>query len=228
MAAQQYEVEIKGLLGTEDAADDFKYRLVNHSVKPVLTSVSKQLNHYFKGGNPSSLLKSLNKYLSSDSKKKLAKIIESGRNVSVRTRLSNKDVLFVVKASLGADTSSNGVIRIELEQKVKLSLDELDKKIVEAGYSYEAKWSRKREEFKIKDVTICLDKNAGYGYLVEFEKVLKNSAQLSNARKDLLKFMSQFRVPELKQSKLEKMFAYYNGNWKRYYGTDKVFDYSKI
>lgn len=228
MASQQYEVEIKCLLGTEDKADFFKKRLTEHSKSVIYKSFCNQLNHYFEGGTPAKLHTQLQKYLPAKSAKQLKDIAEKGTNLSVRTRQADDKVLFVVKASLGTDSSSNGVTRIELEVPVKLSLEALDKLILKAGYTYQAKWSRKREEYKVGDITVCFDKNAGYGYLVEFEKVLKKKDQLAKAQQEIRDFMKTLKVAELQQSRLERMFRYYNNNWDQYYGTDKVFDYSKI
>lgn len=228
MAAGHYEVEIKCLLGEEERANSFKRKLLTCSDKVLYTDFSNQLNHYFEGGDAKKLHKQLEKKLSAKASKELKKIAEKGTNISVRTRKADDTVLFVVKASLGSDSSENGVIRSELEVPVKLSLDALDNEICKAGYRYQAKWSRKREEYRVGDINVCFDKNAGYGYLVEFEKVLRKPDQVQQATEEIRNFMKILKVPELKQSKLERMFKYYNNNWQDYYGTEKVFDYSKI
>ena len=105
-----------------------------------------------------------------------------------------------------------------------ITLDELDKLLLDAGLEYQAKWSRKREEYKLGDTNICIDKNAGYGYLAEFEKVVADRSLADEVKEGLLKIMKDFGVIELPQARLERMFAYYNKNWPDYYGTEKIFN----
>ena len=151
------------------------------------------------------------------------KIVE-GEKISVRTREMNGIAKIVMKASVGTDSSENGVVRMEIEEPTKgLTFDELDKMVLTAGYRYQAKWSRAREEYQIQDISVCLDKNAGYGYLAEFEKVINDTAHTAKARKEIDKLMQALGVAELPQDRLERMFAYYNKHWPEYYGTDKVF-----
>lgn len=72
------------------------------------------------------------------------------------------------------ESSSNGTARIEWEVDLpSMTLDEMDTLVLQAGFSYQAKWSREREGYMLNDNTVlCLDKNAGYGYLAEFERVI--------------------------------------------------------
>lgn len=218
-----YEVEIKSLLGSKERADKLVEALKVHDPQTKLVSSHSQLNHYFVGGDISKLTASLRAHLTEEDQKKLSDIVESGSNFSVRTRDSDGKVLVVVKASVDAGSSHNTVTRLEFEARVKLSLEELDKLVLGAGYEYQAKWSREREEYMSKGLTVCLDKNAGYGYLAEFEKVVEDEGELNAARKELEVFMESVGVSELSQDRLERMFAYYNQNWRDYYGTDKVF-----
>lgn len=105
-----------------------------------------------------------------------------------------------------------------------MTLDELDKILLDAGLNYQAKWSREREEYVVGDTTICLDKNAGYGYLAEFEKVVDDESKTAEVKASLEEVMKEFGVEELKQDRLERMFAHYNTHWPEYYGTDKTFN----
>ena len=132
-------------------------------------------------------------------------------------------VSFILKASIGDDSSANGGSRIEVDEPVKLSLEQLDKKLIDAGLAYQAKWSREREEYKSKNTHITIDKNAGYGYLAEFEQVVDDSSKAEEARRELSGLMDELGVLELPQERLERMFAHYNKHWPEYYGTDKVF-----
>jgi predicted adenylyl cyclase CyaB len=164
------------------------------------------------------------KYLFSDAEReKFKKMVEKGSAFSVRTRQKDEEVLLVVKASLDEGTSENTVSRLEFEEKMPVLLAELDALVEESGYTYQAKWSREREEYTYKGANICLDKNAGYGYLAEFEKIVDDESMLEGVRKDLDALMAELGVEELSQDRLERMFAHYNENWPEYYGTDKTF-----
>ena len=131
--------------------------------------------------------------------------------------------MLVVKASLGTDTSANGVSRMEFEEAVNITLAELDKLLEDAGFKYQAKWSRERVEYVLPNMNITLDKNAGYGYLSEFEAVIGEDGDTEATRKMLMSEIESFGLDELPQERIERMFAYYNEHWPEYYGTDKTF-----
>lgn len=214
------EIEIKSLLGSN--AGQFKNALL--SFNPSLVGTSKQLNHYFVDGDVRKLYELLNDYLSVADRERFTQAIEQGKNYSVRTRLHNEQVLVILKASIDHTTSANGITRIEFEAEAGgLSLDELDALLLKAGFRYQAKWSREREEYQLNDVNICLDKNAGYGYLAEFEIVVDHADHAPQARQRIDQLMQKLGAQELPQDRLERMFAYYNANWEQYYGTDNTF-----
>ena len=70
---------------------------------------------------------------------------------------------------------------------------------------------------------MCLDRNAGYGYVAEFEKMVDEEADVMKARDGVRALMAELGAEELSQDRLERMFAHYNANWQDYYGTDKIF-----
>jgi adenylate cyclase class IV len=224
MSSETYEIEIKSLLGDEQGAHDFRNKLMVVCPGVSVSSREKQLNHYFEGGDLKTLAEHISPRLSEENREKLSRIVERATSASVRTRESDGDVRFVVKASLGDDTSANGVARAELDVPMEgMTLEELDNEILASGYTYQAKWSRNREVYELPEATICLDRNAGYGYLVEFEKVVTDESEIEGARSELLALMAEFGAEELPQDRLERMFAHYNSHWPEYYGTDKVF-----
>jgi adenylate cyclase class IV len=188
-----------------------------------LISRNRQLNHYFVGGDVSELPVVMKEYLSPEARKKLDDLASRAKEFSVRTRERDDTVLLVVKASVGDDTSANGVARMEFEEKVSLSLEELDALILSAGFTYQAKWSREREEYACSGANVCLDRNAGYGWLAEFEKVVESEAEVGPARTAVEALMKECGVEELPQERLERMFAFYNTHWPDYYGTEKIF-----
>lgn len=219
-----FEIEIKSLLGAQENADAFRERLLCFSTPAKLTGKNSQLNHYFTGGDMQALADAIDPYLNEEHKESLKKVLQEGKSHSIRTRQVDGKVLLVVKASIGEDTSANGVSRMEFEEAIaSLTLDELDQVLLDSGLEYQAKWSRDREEYALGDVNVCLDRNAGYGYLTEFEKVIDSADEAQSTKEGLLQLMQELGVYELPQDRLERMFAYYNANWRDYYGTDKVF-----
>lgn len=223
----QIEIEIKSLLGEKSKADKLVSDLVQKGFDISNVKKSSQLNHYFIYKDLTKFKQEFSKIVSN--KEDFDNILEKGREFSIRTRESNsnennKKVILVIKASLGEDSSQNGVSRLEFEEVMPMSLEELDKKILDCGLEYQAKWSRQREEYKKDNMAVCIDKNAGYGYLAEFEVVTEKEDEVENVKNNLLKFMEEMGTEELKQDRLERMFDFYNKNWPDYYGTDKIFN----
>lgn len=218
-----YEIEIKTLLGEKEYADALINRMKELDPTCTSTETHKQLNHYFTGGNLENLFAQTEHLFSPKVKEKFRHIAEKGTEFSVRSRQKNDTVLLVVKASVDSGTSSNAVSRLEFEEEVPCSLAELDALVLDAGFTYQAKWSREREEYTYKGANVCIDKNAGYGYLAEFEKVVTDAFALESVRSELDVLMRELGVAELPQDRLERMFEFYNKNWSEYYGTDKTF-----
>lgn len=218
------EIEIKSLLGEKSKADEFREKLLAKYPDARVKPATKQLNHYFVDGDFGRLSDALSKYLTDAQKKDFAEIVQKGKSFSVRTRETDGKVMIVIKASLGQDTSDNGVSRMEFEEVLPLTLDELDNILQGCGFNYQAKWSRERVEYVLPNMNITLDKNAGYGYLSEFESVIGEDGDIEKTRQALLAEMESLGLKELPQERIERMFAYYNEHWPEYYGTDKVFN----
>ena len=226
-----YEVEIKSLLGSKERADEVREAMKRADPTCVLTSRNKQLNHYFEpstglgssGGNLAKLVEISAPKFPPEISGRLFDLAERVKDFSVRTRDKDGKVFLVVKASVGDDTSANGIARMEFEEKVSMTLAELDALVLSAGFKYQAKWSREREEYLCRGVNITLDKNAGYGWLAEFERVVNDKAQLASAEAQVRALMKELNVEELPQDRLERMFDFYNTHWKDYYGTERIF-----
>lgn len=221
-----YEIEIKSLLGTQEVADTLVENMKKLDPGCVKISSSSQLNHYFEGGEVENLYAAVKDKLSSENKTKFEKIVAIGKNLSIRTREAGNKVILVIKASVDDTTSANGTARLECEAELsQMSLDEVDQLVLSAGYRYQAKWSRERTEYTLPahDTTVCLDKNAGYGYLAEFERVITDKTLADAVKAELRMLMGTLGTHELMQDRLERMFAHYNQHWSEYYGTDKVF-----
>ena len=219
-----YEIEIKSLLGSREKADELRENLKKVAPSTKFISRHKQLNHYFIDGNLDKLYKNVEGLFPAKISKSLKDIIGEGHDFSVRTREIDDRVLLVIKASIDDTTSANGISRIEFEEEIKdKTLDKLDKLLLDAGFKYQAKWSREREEYMCKGTSVSIDKNAGYGYLAEFERMIDDSDNAEETQKELRSLMEKVGVVELAQDRLERMFAYYNEHWPEYYGTDKIF-----
>jgi len=221
--AHSYEVEVKSLLGSSERAQNIRKAIKKIDAKVKLISRNKQLNHYFTDGDLKKLARNAADYLPADAANRLSDIVKKASDVSVRTRDKDGEVLLVVKASVDDTTSANGIARLEFEEQVNMSLEELDELVQKSGYKYQAKWSREREEYKCKGTNITLDRNAGYGWLAEFERIVDDKSAISKAREDIDELMKKLGVEELQQARLARMFDFYNKNWPDYYGTDKIF-----
>ncbi len=219
-----YEVELKSLLGEEENATALKTKMCELDPNCACVSKNKQLNHYFHGGDINKLYEKTHHLVDGPELEKFKLMLEKGSGFSVRTRQRDDEVLLVVKAAIDGGTSENTVKRLEFEEPVKVSLDELDNLVQEAGYEYQAKWSREREEYEFKGANVCIDKNAGYGYLAEFEKIIADENLVDEAREEIDRLMTELGVEELSQDRLARMFDFYNQNWPDYYGTDKTFN----
>jgi len=220
-----YEIEIKSLLGSKERAEELKRRLVQLFPALKLLPSHKQKNFYFNTPNDlAAVLTAVSSYLTSRKREELSHIIKNAKTgVSIRTREADGKALFIMKASTGDDSSANGVSRVEFEEAVDLSFDALNQKLLDAGLSYQAKWSRERDAYDLGNIHVTIDKNAGYGYLAEFEKIIADGSAAQSAKQELTALMVAMNCYELDQSRLERMFKFYNEHWPEYYGTDKTF-----
>ena len=225
MSSNQLEIEVKSLLWSKENADQLLLKIQEHYPSYKLLHEEKQLNHYFKWGNLNTLFKNIEKNLSDEEKKKFNEIVTHGKSHSVRTRwIHNKSgVILVIKAALDEHTSHNGISRIEFEPTLDMSIEQLDSILLESGFDYLSKWSRSREEYELPEIHVSLDKNAGYGYLAEFEMVIDADGDVIQAHQTIQSIMTKLGVEELSQGRLERMFSFYNTNRPDYYGTEKVF-----
>jgi predicted adenylyl cyclase CyaB len=234
-----FEIEIKSLIGDKAKAADLVSKMKKLDPNFASHGSHKQLNHYFVGGDLESLRPKLSAHLSPEKQKEFENLAKLAKDFSVRTRWvrlgstnsestesrrADGKVIFVVKATVDDTTSSNGTARQEFESTVDMTLEDLDKTLLDAGFQYQAKWSREREDYKYKGMNVSVDKNAGYGYLAEFEQVIDDSTQADTVKSNIRKIMKELGAEELNQDRLARMFDHYNKNWQDYYGTDNVFN----
>ena len=220
-----YEIEIKSWLGSPERAARLQSDLIDLDPESTVIERSLQLNHYFVQGDLSQLAILVKPLLTKKNQTLLAKIVSTGRHPSVRTRQLNSRVLLVIKATVDQTTSSNGISRWEFEAPLPLSLDQLDHLVLSAQYVYQAKWSRRRQAFKLTKwpVVVAIDQNAGYGFLAELEIQVSSQTRISGAKNTIHQLMGRLQLAELSQERLARMFDHYNRHWPEYYGTDKTF-----
>lgn len=221
---KQIEVEIKSLLQTKEAVESLISRMRGIDKNFTLTGKNKQLNHYFTSGNFNKLHQNIKHHIPKDKQEYFVEIIEKSQGHSVRTRKADDTVIFVVKATLDDTSSSNGTARLEFETTISnLFLEELDQILLDSDFEYQAKWSRERHEYLYKNYNVSIDKNAGYGYLAEFERILSDQDDFNAVKGEIRREMEVLGITELQQDRLARMFDFYNKNWPEYYGTEKTF-----
>jgi predicted adenylyl cyclase CyaB len=225
MSNHSYEIEIKSLLGDRAKAEELINKMQQLDPNFQVKGQHSQLNHYFTGtGSLSRLQEKLNQYLDEAALIKLQDIVSKAKDYSLRTRLADQTLLLVIKASIDDTSSSNGTARLEFETQIKgLTIEELDQIILDCGFQYQAKWSRKRSDYNYRGLNVSIDRNAGYGYLAEFEQVESDPEKADEVKANLRSIMRELGAEELDQERLARMFDYYNTHWQEYYGTEKTF-----
>lgn len=223
--AQQYEVEVKTLLGDQAAADAFIGKL--QAADPELSQIgeSSQLNHYFdESGDPAALLEAVKPTLKLADFESFKQILDQSKTFALRTRQDSAGVKLVIKAAKDGEDVQHAVERLEGEYLTdQAAIDEMDAKIQAAGYGFLSKWSRDRKEFKFKDNTVTLDRNAGYGYVAEFERIVTEESATAAAKQSILDELAALGLEELSQERIGRMFTHYNEHWPEYYRTNKTF-----
>lgn len=219
-----YEVEVKTLLGEQANADAFLARLKELDANVSEIGASSQLNHYFdQAGDKEKLIELIRPVMSGEECDTFAMILRGADKYALRSRQDSK-VRLIIKAAKGDEDEQHALERLEGDYETTLGdIDALDELIQQAGYGFLSKWSRDRREFKYKDYTVTIDRNAGYGYLAEVEKVVATEEEAAAAKDQILAELDSLGFEELSQERIGRMFAFYNEHWPEYYRTDKTF-----
>lgn len=221
------EIEIKCLLWTQEHANLFIDKLTALWVNTQwFITPERQLNHYFTWWNVLDIYDRLGSRMPSQDQEALHHICTYWHHHSVRTRniLPGDRTILVIKSSNNHDSSTHSVSRLEFEYEFPdMNLEELDREMLDIGREFLSKRSRIRTNYQVDDISICLDQNAGYGYVVEFETIIHGDESKTEAEDRLRVFMKKLDIYEIDQATLEKMFAYYNAHRKEYYGTNRIF-----
>lgn len=218
-----YEVEAKALLGSAENTERVYAQLCARDPALRLLGESTQVNHYFIGRSPRAFAEALAPALVPEVRERLREIAEGATDASLRTRADETGASVVAKIAVGDGDSVHGVSRIEFHEPALLPIEELDRLLLAAGFSYQSKWSRKRKEYAYAGMTVCLDFTPGYGFVAEFERVVDDASAVPEARASVLGALADLGLAEVSQELLAKMFAHYNAHWEEYYGTERTF-----
>ena len=234
MSDTNYEIELKVLLWNSFPPNTFIKALSKDFKSVVERGEETQRNHYFEIPHRSQIIPAFEERLPIDHEDKI-KIAEfrNGNDIVIRTREINTNwtqhVLLVMKSTVDWGTSQNWTTRKELEIVVNLHIDLLDDILIaQAWLVRQAKWSRTRKTFDVVDAdwfyfTVCLDKNAWYWYIAEFEVVVTNPSVIESTKKKLQDCIAHMWLQELPGDQLHRMFEFYNKNWEAFYQTENYF-----
>jgi adenylate cyclase class IV len=244
------EIEVKSLISQPEEAQALLDKLPKIYPQTAHKKSESQINHYFdQNGNLLVLFFKIQHLLNRQQQAEFQNLALMNCEYSLRSRqINNNELILVLKMQTSKkddatrDTnldSHNAVARREFEAELPLTIEDLDNMILSSGFSYLSKWSRQRAIFELEEgLTLCLDKNAGYGYVVELERVVKEvknkgdkEGKEDQSEQELIQTVTaqlhtaldKLGLKELDSKKLAKMFDFYNRNWQDYYGTDKVF-----
>lgn len=149
--------------------------------------------------------------------------ITGNKKLDFRIRRTDKESFLILKKGWMHDDDREEV-EIKFDKKDFLTLDKL---ITDLGYKYDTKWYRKRIEYKYKNFNIDIDFNAGYGWLAEIEKLVKDE-NADKAKKEIIDFASEIGLKPTPKSTFDKMYKFYKKNWKHYYDSKEVFSLEEI
>lgn len=219
----KYEVEARALLGSEAAVVHLKKEMADCVPPCIFKGRELQKTHYFEGGDITVLPHVFATLLTKNQNKELARIAQDAHNWTVRTREGHRDITLIIKTASDGVDIMHGSVRREFEGNIALSLEDLDEVLLGAGFKYQSKWSRTREIYHYLDISVCIDLNAGYGYVVEIEKIVQKEGNINGARESVISVMETLGVEESSEKYLQKMFEYYVTHWEEYYGTKRIF-----
>lgn len=104
-------------------------------------------------------------------------------------------------------------IKEEIEIKFKREeFENLEKLFLYLGLKIQAKWLRKRIEFKWDDTNVCLDDTKGYGYIIELEKISEEENKNKNLE-ILNKKLKELSINLTPKEEFDKKYENYLKNW---------------
>lgn len=105
--------------------------------------------------------------------------------------------------------------REEIEVKFpKEDFEKLESLLVQLGFNVQIKWFRTRRRYQWNGIKVCIDHTAGYGHIIELEKMADESDK-KKAHELLRKELARLGVDETPRELFEKKFRYYKANWRK-------------
>ena len=82
------------------------------------------------------------------------------------------------------------------------------------GNNIEIKWIRKRNEFDLNGIKVCIDYTKGYGYIIELEK-LSSEEEKDKVLIELKDKLNELNIPLTPREEFDERYNYYKENWRR-------------
>ncbi len=126
----------------------------------------------------------------------------------LRIYRTNKEAVLLFKKGRIHDE-----IKEEIEIKFKREeFEDLEKLFLHLGLKIQAKWFRKRIEFKWNDTNVCLDDTKGYGYIIELEKI-SDELNKNKDLEELKKKIKELNIHLTPKEEFDKKYEDYLKNW---------------
>lgn len=122
----------------------------------------------------------------------------------------------------------HGSVRKEYELSVDSTLEQLDELLITAGNNLKSRWYRRRETLGKDGISICLDRNDGYGFVVEIEKMSYTDDGADESVLMIRTLADSLGLEEISKATLDKMYKHYTDNWSDYYRKGKTFNHHDI
>ncbi len=126
----------------------------------------------------------------------------------LRIYRTNKEAILLFKKGKIHD-------EIKEEIEIKFNRDEfenLEKLFLHLGLKIQAKWFRKRIEFKWDNINVCLDDTKGYGYIIELE-ILSNEKDKNKDLEILNNKLKELNINITPREEFDKKYEDYLKNW---------------
>ena len=123
-----------------------------------------------------------------------------------------------------------GIIHDDAREEIEVKVDnqyrsELLRMLELLGYQVEIKWFRKRLEIDYQGYYLTIDHSAGYGYIVEIEKMVKDAALIDETKKELEDILISLGIEISSKEEFVNKYEDYKVNWSEY---TKEVDYEQF
>ncbi|MGE5456632.1 MAG: CYTH domain-containing protein [Ignavibacteriales bacterium] len=114
-----------------------------------------------------------------------------------------------------------GQIHDDAREEMEVLVDnkyrsDLSKMLECLGYEVEIKWFRKRLEGSYQDIKLTIDYTAGYGYIVEVEKIVTDESLIDETKNKLVDILKSFNIEISDKQEFKDKYSDYKINWSKY------------